>query len=416
MWWAAAPLRDAPPAAGDALERHRSRGWLLLRQWDDEQPALDAALTAEFPEWQARLWDDALGHQGAAPCTATPGVMLTAFRDGQGFGSAVVGYVSNAVFATVTRTRLRFAAFHYGMRMQLWFQQHLSIFAIGDAACRAPIWTPRCPTDAVRDASGRVLRAVQTAAPRAFALMRQHLVRELLRMDAVVAADIHARMEAVAPGFCVGDAGPKRVAIHVRRGDKRKEVPRVDTPSYVAALRLALGEARNAVVYVMSDDRNALHDVERAWKSAEQSANVRFIGSSTQARPDGILADAQTHTVMVRTLADVALGSCSDAFVGTQSSNLGMIICEARGNQGCFNAEHAPGVSESLGTWSWVYRAASSVEDAARDAATTREWAPQAATRVTIRNTTVDFYEARAYAQEDASPWFAWNAGWNKIY
>jgi hypothetical protein len=95
------------------------------------------------------------------------------------------------------------------------------------------------------------------------------------------------------------------------------------------------------VAIIASDSRTAVNELIEYWRNYSVSYNIqlpkRYVTRVVDSRPDrGSLADANP---LISMLVDIKLFTIADHFVGTQSSNFGLLVCYLRGGHSCINAE-----------------------------------------------------------------------------
>jgi hypothetical protein len=183
-----------------------------------------------------------------------------------------------------------------------------------------------------------------------FNQIRAHLWRQWLRLTPAYRA-LMDRAVAQVQGP-EGFVGPV-LAMHVRRSDKvTGEAQYVRTEEFVQAVHHSGVDFRTVVV--VSDDAGAFGEVVGNWslpfprpRFVSRFAHPKFsrpdrIHRRTKQDDDAALARMQDEGFLYL-LTDLRLMVESDWFLGSQSSNLGIVACAVRGDRRCLNVENAAG-------------------------------------------------------------------------
>ncbi len=140
------------------------------------------------------------------------------------------------------------------------------------------------------------------------------ILRRTMRMHPASRRALDARMPPI-----------PRVAIHIRRTDKFSEATPVASYAYLVALHQLTAATTN--VTVMSDDPSV--------KGELGAANYRI----TTTRPDMTKDANEAEEAFWNVLVDLRIMVEADIFIGTQSSNLGILACMLRGYNKCYSVE-----------------------------------------------------------------------------
>jgi hypothetical protein len=155
----------------------------------------------------------------------------------------------------------------------------------------------------------------------------------------------------------VGSDQPVNVALHVRRGDKvsSREAEKVNMTHYVRAC-FAAGQSNAARVLVLSDDISAGPEFAEHWTLLGGSNNTNVTWRTAVFRPDKFrpyravnrnkrvdevpLSVLEARMGFWWLLVDLRIMVDADVFVGSQSSNLGALVCALRAWTKCWSAEN----------------------------------------------------------------------------
>jgi len=152
-----------------------------------------------------------------------------------------------------------------------------------------------------------------------------------------------------------------RIAVHVRRGDKvaLHEARPVSASRFIAALKTIADQLNppdnktsskgdDGVVYLVhlfTDGAEVLQEFKDALQAPEAAGlfgnstvhlDFRFAGY----RPDKGFDETLVNEAFWQLLVDLKMMVESDAFLGSQSSNVGVTACYLRVHHRCFNVEH----------------------------------------------------------------------------
>jgi len=127
-------------------------------------------------------------------------------------------------------------------------------------------------------------------------------------------------------------------SVHIRRADKLyAESKRVFAAEYIRAARTS--GVRPTVVYLLSDDVAVTNEFTSNWTTATAAdwSLPRLVSVAATERPDRTRHNVRE--VYLKVVADLRAMVQADVFVGTQTSNLGVVACILREHRHCYNAE-----------------------------------------------------------------------------
>lgn len=278
----------------------------------------------------------------------------------------VLGFVGNVLHATAKDRQLVYVSRHFKPQPKektsdRWnlveediplsgeFERSFAYPVKGDTMCED--WNLTCPSDAAcmgpawRGVSLKMLDTLKTLRLAYFLGARVEMSRFFLRLNRVARQDVDRLFDAI-----WSSVSEYTIGIHLRRGDKKKETKPTEEKHYVkAAIQLMrdhppVDSSKTVTVVVTTDDSAAARSLQSCWKAMIPTREVRFIIRAEAAgkiRPDKL---SQTNHEMVHSstmdlLTDFKLMASANYFIGTASSNMGLIICYLRGGHGCYNAE-----------------------------------------------------------------------------
>lgn len=184
------------------------------------------------------------------------------------------------------------------------------------------VWSSRC----VLVSSQKSMHHVSTVASR---LAAQHPVSELAFYRHVVSSlwkPNSKTSKAMTKIFKRLGLEPRHyVAVHIRRGDKRREVPLTSLKKYARAIRIM---ARlNEPIFIATDDGSVLYDMRKRLPDRI----IKMLPSAT--KRVGHLQAEQNRVWMKRRyedvvdlMAEIELMRKARIFIGTFSSNLGRLV------------------------------------------------------------------------------------------
>jgi len=236
-------------------------------------------------------------------------------------------------------------------------------------------WTSACSEKGDRDCTGPALSSEKERVvyrrymefqvlryfPRLMRL-RMELIRFFMRMKPSLRQEVDRRLAEFVPMqlFDEKSEGGNRdngivIGIHLRRGDKYKEsIPTPAIQYAKAALKFCKDSGRKVrKVIIATDDGEAAFKAVSEWKKLvgapdsfqpSEGFAVRAAGAAPSGRPDQLVSlDEETLKMaregLVDLLVDQKLLVLADVFIGTQSSNFGLLVCYMRGGRDCLNAE-----------------------------------------------------------------------------
>lgn len=170
-------------------------------------------------------------------------------------------------------------------------------------------------------------------------LLKTGVIRELLRLQPSTKTELDRRHALALDGFQYD----KQVAMHVRRTDKITGESRlVACDVFASALELVLNQTefrdKRVLLHLMTDNATVLDEFTQAWQTKplhnQVLVNFRFAGT----RPDRT-SHAMVQDSFYQILVDFRLMISADAFIGSQSSNLGVVACLLRVHRGCYTVE-----------------------------------------------------------------------------
>ncbi len=181
---------------------------------------------------------------------------------------------------------------------------------------------------------------------------RVELLRMLTRLKETTRKKVDAKLTSV-------DFSKKNIAIHIRRGDKYREAVFVPESYYLEASFMALGQLDQAIpldtVIITTDHGASAHELVQLWKASKQGNSeykpvngflIRNSVEGNEGRADRVHDrgnSTKTYLAVeqdtVDLLADIKCLVGATLFVGTQSSNFGVLVCYLRGGTDCFNVE-----------------------------------------------------------------------------
>ena len=255
--------------------------------------------------------------------------------------------------------RLNLAPWILPVPLQQWYETHAAFARLPGVVCPSHQQTcakaripHACVGPTVTRRSVELLSRYQREHADTFNALRTYLLRELMRFDAATQEQVDAQVASVlASSSSSAEAAATTtttVAVHIRRGDKLVfEASLTPASDYVAAILTALREEQQQqqlTIVILTDDAAAVGEFHAAWRQAPLPPTLKAEIRPRVAlvRPDGsgLTNDADAlHATMVDLLTDVKLMSLAHVFVGTQSSNVGVLACYLRGGVRCFNAE-----------------------------------------------------------------------------
>lgn len=185
--------------------------------------------------------------------------------------------------------------------------------------------TPRCTERGKWDGleqAGVWTRALKDVDHDYAAGLRRFLVRRVWVPTEQLTARVDSELALLGPDFVKG----AYLGVHIRRTDKIKEAPYVDTAAYVGAIyavRVWFPGVHH--VYVASDDPSVFPDIQAALGHemvVKQAPHVprKFFGEQ----------DYEDADFLYATMRDMEVLRRSRCFIGTGSSNMGSIVHFAR--------------------------------------------------------------------------------------
>lgn len=126
----------------------------------------------------------------------------------------------------------------------------------------------------------------------------------------------------------------KYIGVHVRRGDKRKEVPLIPLRRYAEAVRKLVKDAK-VPVFIAGDDGTsvrALRELLSGWKILAVRGAEGRTGHDQARMNRGYMK--RNYERVVELLAEIEALAGSSVFVGTFSSNLGRFVHVLREGEG----------------------------------------------------------------------------------
>lgn len=126
-------------------------------------------------------------------------------------------------------------------------------------------------------------------------------------------------------GIGIGsENGMRYVGVHLRRGDKMKEVRAIPLEYYAQAVRLM--DPGSNRVYVASDDCKAVHKLERLVVGKQVHSLCDQDNGGHNQRDWNTLSFKKRRKATIMLLADMIALAKADIFIGTFSSNLGKVV------------------------------------------------------------------------------------------
>jgi len=184
------------------------------------------------------------------------------------------------------------------------------------------------------------------------------LMREILRMTPEARRELDKRHSEALTNVMTEADFPKdltrratmvfRIAVHVRRGDKVAlgEARPVPASTFVQGIRTILDTLNPPrhhprLVHLFSDDANASSEFHQALASnpdlnASLKVDFRYAGY----RPDLGNDLNLVYEAFWQLLVDLRMMVESDVYLGSQSSNVGVMACYLRVHHQCFNVEN----------------------------------------------------------------------------
>ncbi|KAA8498510.1 hypothetical protein FVE85_6095 [Porphyridium purpureum] len=149
---------------------------------------------------------------------------------------------------------------------------------------------------------------------------------------------------------------PCIIGVHIRRGDKYKEVPFVDLSTYASAVRIAAAHTGCSQVFVASDELASIRTLERelGGMTLLSIAGEERVGHDQQVANREAKFDRSVHTLEL--LLELKVLAASRIFIGTFSSNFARLVHVLRGQPAnttwsLDTAWHQPGTAyRSFGT------------------------------------------------------------------
>lgn len=125
--------------------------------------------------------------------------------------------------------------------------------------------------------------------------------------------------------------GGQYIGLHVRRGDKEREVEEVELDQYVAAVRL-LGKGGEPV-FLASDDGRVVGELSRKLRGRKVVALASVEGRKGHLQGGWNKKWKGKYEEVVDLLVEVEMLANAKVFVGTFSSNLGRLVYVLRGRK-----------------------------------------------------------------------------------
>jgi len=187
--------------------------------------------------------------------------------------------------------------------------------------------------------------------------LKTKLSREFLRMTPASRAELDRRHKAALENVADKLQSSHRVAMHVRRTDKvRGEAVKVDCSVFLKAMKQSLEETngdesksaieankkRRIIIHLASDDPAVGEECQRELDKEDESFKSRVIlhFRFAKARPDRVSSQYDLDDSFWNLLVDLRIMTESDTFVGSQSSNMGVLVSYLRSGASVYSVEH----------------------------------------------------------------------------
>lgn len=127
------------------------------------------------------------------------------------------------------------------------------------------------------------------------------------------------------------------VGIHVRRGDKIKEVSFVSVDNYMSILK-DKSEIKN--VYVATDDYGTIKLLRANYPEYRFYSLTKEVSAGYDQTAFDNLEKGKKQTHMISLFADIEMLASAKCFVGSYSSNVGLYIAIRRNRENCFYVDY----------------------------------------------------------------------------
>lgn len=255
--------------------------------------------------------------------------------------------------------------------LQYWFEEHFSLpqadttcFEIYETECQPH---PHCydqwwenPPNIARinlwKLATREIVNFQARQQDDYNAIKTQIMREVLRLTQETRTELDRQYEEVFQSTlhvsaAHAESRGKFVTLHIRRTDKvgsehhKGEASLANSTTFLECLaeQLNLFDGMTLVpVFAVTDGEEVKQEFESALKhEANKGLNkkLRVIYRYAPTRPDRLALDNSVSESYYRLLLDIRLMLHAHVFIGSQSSNLGVLACMLRVHHNCFSVE-----------------------------------------------------------------------------